>query len=396
MRIIRLSTRIFPDYGGPAKQAYLQSQFCSKNNFKVTNIACIPKNKSYIKKENVNQNFEVIYLPFHAPGGEAKIWILFLFFIKFFIFSLIEIIKIIRKEKVDIIHAHTPLPSGFVAYIACKMFNIPYFYTIHGLDIPTPFLLNFDMRFSAQNALKTFVVSKELESQIKSNYNVQNTQILYNSIDLSNFFHVQNISERIELIKKTGLEAYLSKNDFIIVYIGYMFLKQKVKGMIDFLEAFHEFLNKISENERRKVKLLFIGSGEYSYLLENKIDELILNNNVFFIGKRDDVKDILAISNLLALTSYIEGFPNVILEAMASKVPCLGTNVGEIKNIIGDTGFIVSPGNIVEIENNLSECYSLSEEKKGDLTQKTYKRAKQNYDLEVIGRILLEFYKMKH
>ena len=74
------------------------------------------------------------------------------------------------------------------------------------------------------------------------------------------------------------------------------------------------------------------------------VRELNLKSNAIFLGKRDDIKELLAIADLLALTSYIEGSPNVLLEAMASNVPCLGTDVGEVKYIIGNTGYIEDSG----------------------------------------------------
>jgi hypothetical protein len=51
MQILRISTRIFPDIGGPAKQVYLLSKFCSKNKIKTINIACKSKSSSGLKKK---------------------------------------------------------------------------------------------------------------------------------------------------------------------------------------------------------------------------------------------------------------------------------------------------------------------------------------------------------
>lgn len=395
MRIIRISTRIFPDLGGPAKQAYLLSKYLSQNDIKVINISCIPKNKKFIKKERVNKNFDVIYLPFHAPGVNSSIFSLFLFFIKFFIYGSKEIIRIIRDKKVDLIHAHTPLPSGFIAFFIHKLFKIPYFYTIHGLDIPTPFLLKFDFKFSAKDSIKTFVVSKKLDYYIKNFFNLSNIQRLPNSIELSKFFHIENSEQKADIIQKLNLSSVLSKDDFIIIYIGYMFHYQKVRGMIDFLEGYKMFLNNINQKNINKIKLLFIGNGKYSYLVEKRINELDLKNHAYLLGKREDVHDLLAISDLLALTSYNEGFPNVILEAMASKVPCLGSDVGDIRYIINESGYIIRPGDIKAIEKNLIHHYNLPHQKKIEIIEKSYNRIKNRFDLIIVGKNLMEFYKLR-
>ena len=117
-----------------------------------------------------------------------------------------------------------------------------------------------------------------------------------------------------------------------------------------------------------------------------------LSNNAFLLGKRSDVKDILAISDLCALTSYVEGFPNVLLEAMASKVPCIATNVGEIKTIIGKKGFIANPGDIETISNFLEDFFNYPEIKRTQLMNESYEQVKNNFDLNIIRNKLINIY----
>lgn len=393
MKIVRISTRIYPDISGPAKQVYILSKFCSKNKNKMINIACLPRNEIYIKERKINKNFIIYYLPFHAPGRNSGVIKLFFFFIKFFIYSIIKVFKIVQKEKIDLIHAHSPPPSGFVAYFANKFLGIPYFYSIHGIEIPIQFISDLDINLITKNSQKTFVVSKTLENYLKSNYNVNNIYLLPNAIDTEKYYHVNSEEEKEKIIKNLNLSLILKKEDFIISYIGYMIFKQKVKGMVDFLEAFYQFLKKIhTKTDKNKIKLIYIGDGKYSNLLEEKIEQLNLRNNAFLLGRRDDVKDILAISDLLALTSYLEGAPNVLLEAMASKVPCLGTNVGEIKHVIGEAGYIIEPGDINSIEKSLTSYYTLSNLKKEELTNIANNRVKDLFDINKIGKKLIKFY----
>ena len=393
MKIISISTRISPDIGGSAKQTFLLSKYCSEQNIMMINISCIPKSKQYLKEEEINDHFKVYYLPFHAPGGDSSILKMFLFSIKFFIFSILKIFQVIRKEKIDLIHAHTPLPSGFIAYFFYKLCKIPYFYTIHGLDIPTPSILKFDFKLSARNSIKNFVVSEKLDNYIRKFYKLSNVQHLPIGVEISKFYHIQTIEEKETIIQNLNLATRLNKEDIIIIYIGYMFLAQKVNGMIDFLNGFNSFLEGLkTDSERKFFKLLYIGEGEYSVLLKNKIKELKLEKQVIFLGQREDVQDILAISNLLALTSYIEGFPNVILEAMASKVLCIATVVGEIKHILGDTGYIIKPGDINGIEKSIKHYLSLSSTQKEKLIKSAYKRVKALFDIEIVVKNIIEYY----
>ena len=95
---------------------------------------------------------------------------------------------------------------------------------------------------------------------------------------------------------------------------------------------------------------------------------------------------------MLALTSYLEGFPNVLLEAMASKIPCLGTNVGEIKHIIGETGYIVKPGDTKSMEKKIENFYNLTKIERTKLNEKAYKRLNNLFDVNIIGKKIIKFY----
>ncbi|MFX1503919.1 MAG: glycosyltransferase, partial [Promethearchaeota archaeon] len=335
------------------------------------------------------------YLPFQAPGFNAGIFKLILFYFKFLFFGIVKAINIIRNEKIDFIHVHTPPPSGIIAFIIYKLFKIPYFYTMHGLEVPVKFILNLNFRFSAKHAKKTFIVNRHVIKYIKQRYNLPNLVWIPNGIKVPTIYPTKNNQNKSMLIRKSNLDNFLEKDDFIISYIGYMIFQHKVRGMIDFLNGFDKFLKKLpSSKEKSKVKLIYIGDGEYSYLLEDEIKKLKLEDQVFILGERLDVENILALSELLALTSYIEGFPMVILEAMAAKVPCLASNVGEISHIIGKTGYIVQPGDVESIGKELENYYILTESKREQMREQAYNRVKELFDIKVIVRKLKEYYSL--
>ena len=393
MQILRISTRNFPDIGGPAKQAYLLSKYCSKNKIKTINIACKSKSNSFFKNKKINDNFEIYYLPFQAPRINARLITRIFFFFKFVIYGFLKANKIRKTFKIDLIHAHSPLPSGFIAYFFSKIFKIPYIYSIHGTDYPYSFLFNLDINLIAYNSKKTILMSRKIVNFLNKKYKLKNLCWMPNAIENSEYFHVSTEAERKVLIESLNLDLFLKTDDKVILYIGYMIFLQKVSGMIDFLIAFQNFLKNLKEKKKsEKFKLVFIGEGKYADLLKKKIREFNLEENVIFLGKRDDIKDFLAIADLLALTSYVEGSPNVILEAMASNVPCLGTNVGEIKNIIGNTGYIVNPGDIVNIEKNLVNFFNLSKIQRSELMEKAKKKILNQFDINVIGKKWIKLY----
>ena len=162
--------------------------------------------------------------------------------------------------------------------------------------------------------------------------------------------------EKEKIIRELNLSSVLNPDDYIIIYVGYMDLKQKVLGMIDFLNGFNDFIKNLDENKRKNVKLLYLGDGKYRNLLSNEVVNLNLNNNVFLLGIRLDIEKFYAISDFGALTSYMEGFPIVLLEAVASKIPCICTDVGEVKEIV-DEKSIVPCGERGDITTKLKQFY---------------------------------------
>ena len=100
---------------------------------------------------------------------------------------------------------------------------------------------------------------------------------------------------------------------------------------------------------RRYPKALFLIVGrkseqEYYQQLENKISSLDLKENFRFLGSREDVFPILRMSDIFCLPSRSEGFSNALIEAMASRLPCVATDVGGNSEVIkhGESGFIVA------------------------------------------------------
>ncbi|CAN5825236.1 hypothetical protein BH24DEI2_BH24DEI2_28140 [soil metagenome] len=88
-----------------------------------------------------------------------------------------------------------------------------------------------------------------------------------------------------------------------------------------------------------------VGGGPLEPELKAQADALGVGDNVLFLGRRDDVPDLLGASDLFTLSSLFEGLPLVVLEALALGVPVVGTNVCGIRDAIQDgvTGRLVAP-----------------------------------------------------
>ena len=114
--------------------------------------------------------------------------------------------------------------------------------------------------------------------------------------------------------------------------------------------------NDIPKNKRRGYILEIYGEGARRRTLQDMINRLGLNENVFLRGKTDDVARVLNNSRIFVLSSLYEGLPNALLEAMALGLPCISTDCpcGGPRSLIKDNenGLLVENKN----EGALSEA----------------------------------------
>src|SRR5699024_2065898 len=141
------------------------------------------------------------------------------------------------------------------------------------------------------------------------------------------------------------------------------------------------------------VKLLLVGDGPEFNNIFQLVHELGLSDNVLFLGKQKNITDLLSISDLKLLMSEKESFGLVLLEAMACEVPCIGTNVGGIPEVIihDETGYIVELG---DTENAAKQAIKLLSDKTllEHFSKNASYHAKKNFNSKQILEEYLDLY----
>ena len=247
------------------------------------------------------------------------------------------LIKIVKRYKIDIVHAHSVIPTGLVGVIVAKILRCPSIITSHGMDIN-----NFDAKsiyghlisFSLNQCNKAIAVSADLAEKMKFlGINEDKIVIVRNAVDTERFKHSKNMELRHKYL--------IGENEILILFVGYLDI---FKGIFELVDAFYE-INK----ENKNVKLMMVGTGPKEGELKNKVSQWNLESYVIFTGAvpNTEIHSYYQMGDVFVLPSYTEGFPLSILEAMACGLPVVVTNVGGIREVIknGENGFIIPPKN---------------------------------------------------
>lgn len=149
----------------------------------------------------------------------------------------------------------------------------------------------------------------------------------------------------------------------------------------------------IAEKEKH-VHFILCGNGvdQNNASLYGMVRDMALSDRVHLLGPRDDVPAILAATDVFALCSKGEGFPNVVGEAMACGVPAVASDVGDVREIIGDTGLVVPSQNPSAMAGALCRILAMPAQKRKNLGKKARQRIQDNYSMKKIAARYEEFY----
>lgn len=133
--------------------------------------------------------------------------------------------------------------------------------------------------------------------------------------------------------------------------------------------------------------VVFLLAG-FGVIAENEalaasIEELGLGPRVRLLGAREDVPSLLAAIDVAVQSSRVEGFPNVIAEAMSCGTPVVATDCGESREIVGDTGRIVPPGDFAALAQGVVELLELPSDRRAALGRAARQRVRERYDIRV-------------
>lgn len=251
--------------------------------------------------------------------------------------------KALSEFQPDIVHAH--LESSY-SLLYCLFHRKQCVFTIHSFPdriftrqfVAIQKILNHKRRTTLVGVAKC--VSTRAKDMLDENFSESITTI-YNPIQINKYFRVE-----------------IARPKTIFVNVARM---NPIKNQMLLLQAFS-----LAKEECDDIYLRIVGDGELWQLLHDEAIKLGIENFVEFLGNRNDVPDILSTADVFVLTSNSECCPMTVLEAMASGLPVISTDVGGVKELVCDSGILL-PANdktalakaIIELSKDKSKQYEM-------------------------------------
>jgi len=323
-------------------------------------------NKLYKVEDNMEDGIRTLRLCYRkSPIAKTTYFI--------HLWSILRVFHELRHKgwKPDIIHAHVFL-AGVPAVILGKIYKIPVVITEHWSGFPRRMLGKLDLikaRFALNRVKIVLPVSKNLESSIKS-YGINNRfEVIYNVVDIHTFY--PSLKKGINKIKKILLVALLLP----------------VKGIPYLLQSLAQLKQK-----RQDFSLEIVGDGPNREEYEKLTMELDLEKEVKFYGLRSksEIAEFMRNSDFFVLPSLWENLPCVLIEAMASGLPVIASNVGGIPEILNkENGILIPSKNINALSEGIDYMLDHYREYSSD---KISQYAKDRFSYETVGLKLDKIY----
>ncbi len=245
-----------------------------------------------------------------------------------------QMVNLIEYENLDLLHVHYALPHATSAYLAKQIMmergkTVPIVTTLHGTDITVvgkdPSYKHV-VEFSIDKSDGVTAVSNYLKEETYINFDIkQDIKVIPNFIDL----------ERFKKSNKSHFKkAICPDGEKVVVHVSNF---RRVKRVPEVITVFAKILE-----QGIKAKLLLVGDGPDRQKAEQQCRDLGICEHTRFLGKLDEVEEVLSIADLFLIPSGSETFGLAALEAMSCSVPVISSNIGGLPevNIEGETGYL--------------------------------------------------------
>jgi N-acetyl-alpha-D-glucosaminyl L-malate synthase BshA len=249
--------------------------------------------------------------------------------------------EVAELHSLDLLHVHYAIPHSVSALLARQMLatrgrRLPFITTLHGTDIT---LVGLDRsylpitRFGIDESDGVTAISSHLREKTRENLGItREIEVIRNFVNCD--FYTRNP----ELVAQQR-PRFAKPGEHLLVHLSNF---RPVKRILDVVETFARVSRALP------ARLLLIGDGPDRSAAEFLALRLGIGDRVDFVGKQENVNELLALSDLMLMPSEMESFGLAALEAMACRVPAVATRVGGVPELIEDgvNGLLYEVGDV--------------------------------------------------
>jgi N-acetyl-alpha-D-glucosaminyl L-malate synthase BshA len=258
-------------------------------------------------------------------------------------------VDVILNHDLDLIHAHYAIPHASAAYTAKQIVkqktgrSVPVITTLHGTDIT---LVGRDktyepvVTFSINESDAITAVSENLRAETFKHFDIKKEiEVIHNFVDVHRYNKKPVAAFR---------QVIAPNNEKIIIHASNFRKIKRIDHVMEIFKNIHSAL---------PAKLLMVGDGPERPLAEDLTRQYGLDGDVRFLGKQEQMEELLAVSDVFLLPSEYESFGLAALEAMAASTVVISTDAGGLGeiNIDGVTGYTAPVGDVAKMSKNAIE-----------------------------------------
>ena len=289
---------------------------------------------------------------------------------------------VMKQDKYDLVHCHTPMGGVLARLAAYKTHTAPVIYTAHGFHFykgapKKNWLFYYPVeKFLSRYTYQQICLNKEDFEIARKKFKAEYVDYIPGvGIDLEKF---QNLAvDRESKIKELGLP----KNKKILLSVGELIKRKNHETII----------RAIAELQDPSLIYVICGHGELEEYLKELCKRLKVDDQIYFLGYRTDILEIYPIADLFIFPSWQEGLPVALLEAMASGLPAICSDIRGNRDLIQESSCLMKENTPEEYQYAIKKLLKSEETMKK--LGKINKAAANDFSQDKVKKIMLNIYK---
>ncbi len=356
-----------------------QIKALQKEGYGVHGICSDGPNFDFLKQEGLEMHGITIKRSISPFSDMAALWKMYRFF---------------KKEKIGIVHTHTPKCS-LLGQLAAKLAGVPVIInTIHGFyfhenmkTLTKWFYIVMEWIAGKCSTMSLSQNQEDIKTAIKLKIcKPDKIKLLGNGVNLERF-NSARFDSNFKTQKRQEID--IPQDAVVIGIIGRLV---REKGFLELFDAFKEIIK-----EHNNVWLIIIGPEEpekTDRISADTFKQYGIEDRTIYLGIRDDIPELLACCDIYTLPSWREGLPRSAIEAAAMALPIVATNIRGCRQVVesGKNGLLVELKNTSELKNALVKLIE-NPALRIQMGQAGCEKAQKEFDENKVCEIVLDTYK---